>query len=783
MKKIITIKKDFLIDEEKLRATIATINFDNITGNDQNKYFYLQNNYLFNRHIHHIVSNFIQEMHSIFIKNIDLYDKVEKERRNKAMEDHSKENSSTTYSIASPEETVNFENYLKKYNIQSILEEEVRKFLIDTQVSLKAKRQKINQDEIKRAQLSITNSLLIEILNNLFDAKDSPYRLKSTTIYGLNTYHINSKLHDFYFSMQKLDNGLAIKKAENDFIKIKKLQEKNLEDLELQEYRFIERHTKKEKSLIGKIKRAEIDIEFHLEEIAEDKKVSEKKRLEKNIETDKENLTTLKNKHKKEIQKFIEEIAKSRQKFIDSIEPALDDYSESIKDTNEKVSKLKENKSKYDLDDKPKRPKKEEYFFTSPLKYSLNQLSITEMKNIKRKKPDLIFDVLNYLKTHGLISQEDVLDDNGFYYKLKLDDIFKKAAHPISDSYIYAVNIPFILAYLKYSPIHNMKSFLDNIDILLSYSLKPPEDFSEVKKNEDILIQAGKEEKAINISLENNKNIYQVEDFHIYYDDDYEKYLSLTIPQLNIESIDNIYYTNKQNKHITILKKKDKFYKNKLLLDAISREEKLSIEITSEIKLSDVIATIKEIGPVPEIKQDEKIEKDENIEQNKKVEAIKSITLSNAYSNIKFKDIQLIKLYTGSEESNNNTDQLISKDTSGFITHQQKYCIPDKAEHNTILEVDIHLTDFFDIKPLKNQIIYKTPEKIELFLMENGLESIQVNGDSKKRDTKNKVYVSAKDTKDNIIHVTKRCIPNVRILEPTIIDNEFKALIKDICDE
>lgn len=371
MKKIITIKKDFLIDEEKLRATIATINFDNITGNDQNKYFYLQNNYLFNRHIHHIVSNFIQEMHSIFIKNIDLYDKVEKERRNKAMEDHSKENSSTTYSIASPEETVNFENYLKKYNIQSILEEEVRKFLIDTQVSLKAKRQKINQDEIKRAQLSITNSLLIEILNNLFDAKDSPYRLKSTTIYGLNTYHINSKLHDFYFSMQKLDNGLAIKKAENDFIKIKKLQEKNLEDLELQEYRFIERHTKKEKSLIGKIKRAEIDIEFHLEEIAEDKKVSEKKRLEKNIETDKENLTTLKNKHKKEIQKFIEEIAKSRQKFIDSIEPALDDYSESIKDTNEKVSKLKENKSKYDLDDKPKRPKKEEYFFTSPLKYSL----------------------------------------------------------------------------------------------------------------------------------------------------------------------------------------------------------------------------------------------------------------------------------------------------------------------------------------------------------------------------------------------------------------------------
>ncbi len=776
MDKIITTEKDFLLDEEKLRATIATINFDYIDGKDQSKYFYIQNHYLFNRHVYHIVSNIIEEMHSVYIKNIILYKKIEKERRDTAIKEHAKDNSDTTYLKVKTE--INFEHYLYKYNVRNLLDKEIKEFLIDTQTDLKTKRKKINVEEIKRAQLSITNMLLKDILTKLVGVEDGSSRLKSTHISGLDTYSINTKIHNFYFLMEELKNKLDIKKAENDFIKIKGVEEKNLENLDLRETRFKEKLCKVETSLINKIKRAEEDIELHLEEIDEDKKATEKKRLLKNIKTDKTKLSEKKEQNKIKIKKFTKKIAMDREKLINPIKSAFQDYLKAIRESDIKIAILKENKLEYSSSINPGRLINEKYFFPNPLKCSTYRLSSSELKNIKRKKPDLIFDVLNYLKAYGLIIQEDNPEDKSFYYKLNFEEIFKKAEHPINDSSIFSVNVPLILAYLKYSPNHTVKAFIDKIDILLAYSLKPPEEFSKVKENEDVLIQAARNEKSINISLENQKSIYQVEDFHIYYDDDYEKYLSLTIPHLNIDSIDSIYYTNKYNKHITILKKEDKFYKNKLLLDAIAREEKLHIEITSEIILSDVLATIKETGQVPEIKQDEEIE------QNKKVEAIKSITLSNAYSNIKFKDIQLIELYINSEKSNSNTDQSISKQTSGFITHQQKYCLPDKGEHNTVLEVDIHLTDFFEIKPLKNQTIYRTPKEIEDFLMKNALDFVQIKGgDTIKRDTKNKVYVAAKDTKKKIIHVLKRCIPNVKILEPSFIKEEYRAILKSVCDE
>jgi len=123
MDKIITIEKDFLLDEEKLRATIATINFDYIDGKDQSKYFYLQNNYLFNRHIHHIGNKIIEKMRSIFIDNIILYKKIEKERRDTAIKEHAKEHSGTTYLKVKTE--INFEHYLYKYNVKNILDKEV----------------------------------------------------------------------------------------------------------------------------------------------------------------------------------------------------------------------------------------------------------------------------------------------------------------------------------------------------------------------------------------------------------------------------------------------------------------------------------------------------------------------------------------------------------------------------------------------------------------------------------------------------------------------------------
>lgn len=775
MHKIITIKKDFLIDEKKLRDTINTINFDNITGNDKRQYFYLQNNYLFNRHIHHITTNCIDEMRSIFLKNINLYKKAEQEIREQAYERHKKEHPGNTYIEEKTEDTLNFEHYLKKYNIQSALEQPIKSFLSDTRIELKAERHKINQKEIKRAKLSITDSLLLEILNNLCDAEEEPYKLKSKDTYALNTYNINSELHQFYFSMQELDDKLDKKKAENDFIEVRKLQEKNLEDLDLREYRFVEKKKKNVGSLITKIKRAEEDIELHLEEIDEDKRANEKKRLEKNIKNDKKKLSDLKKKNKQEIKKFMQKVATDRKTFTDSIESALNIYSAKIKNININIQKAKEDKSKYIAYNKDMRIKKknEEYFFANPLKPSLSHLSTIEIKNITRKKPDLMLNTLNYLKAHGLIIQEDICEDGTFYYKLNLEEIFSKAEHPIVNKSILGASIPLFIAYLKYIPTHNVESFLDNIDIFLEYSLQPPEKFSTENKNEDTLIEALNREKAINITLKNSNTISHVEDFYLYYDDnDYEKYLSLTIPELNIEnmdSIEGIYYINKQKQKINILNKKDDFYKTELLSKAIENNEKLMIEIYPNVILSNVTATVKDT---------------EQDKENKYKTTIKSITISNAYAAIKIQDIELVTICQDTKDNKSVDDQSISTNNSNFMSHKQKYAIPNKKLSNTILEVDIHLTEFFEVKPLKNQIIYKTPKKIELFLKENGLEFVQTNkGETIKRDTKNKVYITAKDTKDNIIHVTKRSIPNVKILEPTVINEEFKAILKSICDE
>ncbi len=115
----------------------------------------------------------------------------------------------------------------------------------------------------------------------------------------------------------------------------------------------------------------------------------------------------------------------------------------------------------------------------------------------------------------------------------------------------------------------------------------------------------------------------------------------------------------------------------------------------------------------------------------------------------------------------------LNKKLNTFSIQKQKYNTPDRKKYKAILEVDIILTDFFTIKPLKNQVIYKTQLEIKQFLKENALLDLY---------KENKIYVSIEDTSDDIIHVVKRCIPNVKILEPIEINNKFKAMIKPMCE-
>ena len=123
-------------------------------------------------------------------------------------------------------------------------------------------------------------------------------------------------------------------------------------------------------------------------------------------------------------------------------------------------------------------------------------------------------------------------------------------------------------------------------------------------------------------------------------------------------------------------------------------------------------------------------------------------------------------------EKNIKSDQSWTQQQQ-FKSHLSKYKIPDMGEFKTILMVDISHAEFFDMRPLKNQIIYKTAVEIKSFLERNGIEKVSPN----------KIYIEAFDTQDKIIYTVKRCIPHVKILEPTVIKERFNKIIKSMCDE
>lgn len=107
-----------------------------------------------------------------------------------------------------------------------------------------------------------------------------------------------------------------------------------------------------------------------------------------------------------------------------------------------------------------------------------------------------------------------------------------------------------------------------------------------------------------------------------------------------------------------------------------------------------------------------------------------------------------------------------------FKQHKNNFNIPDRKSYKAILEVDIRLLEFFDIKPLKNQTMYKTDAEIKQFCIDNNIDRV-----------KNKIYVSAEDTTEQIIHVANRSIPHVKILKPDFIQKKFNDTIKSLCKE
>ncbi len=139
--------------------------------------------------------------------------------------------------------------------------------------------------------------------------------------------------------------------------------------------------------------------------------------------------------------------------------------------------------------------------------------------------------------------------------------------------------------------------------------------------------------------------------------------------------------------------------------------------------------------------------------------------------NLKLTDIISIEILEEKHETTDKKD--FNAQGQKFMSHHSKYKIADRGESKVVLVADISHSDFFDAKPLKNQIIYKTKAEIKQFTEENSIEY----------PSENKIFIEAVDTQDKVIYVVKRSIPHVKILEPTILKEKFDAIIKSMCDK
>jgi hypothetical protein len=152
------------------------------------------------------------------------------------------------------------------------------------------------------------------------------------------------------------------------------------------------------------------------------------------------------------------------------------------------------------------------------------------------------------------------------------------------------------------------------------------------------------------------------------------------------------------------------------------------------------------------------------------MEKILSFPYKNKEVDLRLSDIKAIEII---EEETKVKDKNTSSLVQQFNSHRSKYKMPDNGESRVILMANISHSEFFDVKPLKNQIVYKTEDEIQKFLDKNAIEG----------SFENKIFIEAVDTQDKIIYTVTRCIPHVKILEPTVVKEKFNDILKSMCNE
>lgn len=381
-----------------------------------------------------------------------------------------------------------------------------------------------------------------------------------------------------------------------------------------------------------------------------------------------------------------------------------------------------------------------------------------------KQNRDIIWKAIRYLQSYNLITMADDTGsvDNSYY--LNLEHWFKFQKHSFDDNDFIKELLPLLVAFLKYTAPNKVNDFLNSVDKIVDYLYQDPKNYSSSNNKESIVLKALKEKRKLEIEvISGNKDSFfkSITPLELFFDDkDYRKMLYWKHEQKYRENFYNI-------DKIFIIDKSKKIYlqqTNKGLLEAIKQNTKLNIQI-GNIVYEDIIVSIFNYNEIDQ--EDTVIAKPAEINPSSTILTwainMHTYPLDEIYS------IKLAKTKTATSTKASTAD----KKGPSFITHQEQYNIPDRKPHSVILEVDMNLSDFFDTGALKNQKMFKTELEKEVFCTENKIPYEKNN---------RKIYVSAYDKTDDVIHVTKRCLPGVKILKPDDTKEKFQDLMKSICE-
>ena len=389
---------------------------------------------------------------------------------------------------------------------------------------------------------------------------------------------------------------------------------------------------------------------------------------------------------------------------------------------------------------------------------------------IKQNK-DIIWKAIRYLQSYNLITMTaDTGAVHNSYY-LNLEHWFKSQKHSFKDKDFIKNILPLLAAFLKYTAPNKVNDFLNYLDEIVDFLYKDPKNFSSSNNKESIVLEALKQKKCLDIEvLEGDKDTFfkSITPLQLFFDDNYNKVLSWKYKRTYQEKI---YYIDK----ISIQSGSKETYiqgKNIELLKAINTKTKMNIQIENIIYKDVIVVFVKEtdkgtyeifniINPV-------------SLKENEK-NYLKNITLQWVVEDHKYllDEIYSIKL-AKTKTSTSKKPTVTDKKGASFIRHQEEYHIPDRKSHSVILEVDMNLSSFFDTGALKNQKMYKTELEKKAFCTENKIPYEENN---------RKVYVSAYDKTEDVIHIAKRCLPGVQILKPDDAKEKFNDIIKSLCEK